>query len=253
MAHPTSTFNAMKFRLWRRRMSVSSSQMAIKMQLPWPVRMLVFAAVIGLGGAIAMWVYDMGRGLTGAHADDTRAQLARYKEQVEQLGTERDQFSTAANAAESKLNIERSAQKQLLSQVKTLEAENIRLKEDLAFYDSLLPNATGPEGIAIRRLKIDVVSPNQLRYRLLVMQGGRNGNHFVGSLQLAVTTIRDGKSVMMVFPDANSGERDKFKLGFRHYQRVEGLLTLPEGVLAKTVLARVLEKDQIRAQLAANL
>lgn len=209
--------------------------------------------VLGLGGALALWVYDMGRGLTGGHTDDTRQQLAQYKEQLASLTTERDQLSATVNAAESKLNIERSAQKQLAAQVKTLESETTRLKEDLAFFESLLPNATGPQGIAIRRLKIDLVAPNQLRYRLLIMQGGKGDQQFVGNLQLAVTVLRDGKNAMMTFPEGNPAEQEKFKLGFRHYQRVEGVLTLPEGALAKLVQARVLEKGQVRAQVSANL
>lgn len=209
--------------------------------------------ILGLGSALALWLYDMGQGLTGAHTDDTRQQLARYKEQLALLMTERDQLSASANAAESKLNIERSAQKQLAAQVKTLESENTRLKEDLAFFESLLPNATGPQGVAIRRLKIDLVAPNQLRYRLLIMQGGKGDQQFVGNLQLAVTVLRDGKNAMMIFPEGNPAEQEKFKLGFRHYQRVEGVLTLPEGALAKLVQARVLEKGQMRAQVSANL
>jgi len=48
-------------------------------------------------------------------------------------------------------------------------------------------------------------------------------------------------------------EQEKFKLGFKHYQRVEGVLTLQEGMTAKLVQARVLEKGQIRAQLSTNL
>lgn len=113
--------------------------------------MLAALLVIGLGGTAALWIYDKGRGLTGAYADDAREQLGQYKEQLESVITERDRFSSMANAAESQLNIEKSAQKQLVVQVKTLEAENTRLKEDLAFFESLLPNATGPQGIAIRR------------------------------------------------------------------------------------------------------
>ncbi|HEY0847363.1 MAG TPA: DUF6776 family protein, partial [Noviherbaspirillum sp.] len=154
---------------------------------------------------------------------------------------------------ESQLNIERSAQSQLATQVKTLVAENARLKEDLAFFESLLPNATGPQGIAIRRLKVDHIAPNQLRYRLLIMQGGKGDRRFTGTLQLAVTTLQDGKSAMMVFPEGVPGEQEKFKLNFMHYQRVEGVLTLPEGVSTKLVQARVLENGQVRAQLSANL
>ncbi|MGH8806438.1 MAG: DUF6776 family protein [Noviherbaspirillum sp.] len=253
MAHSTSPFNSMKFRLWRRRMSVSSPKMTIKTQMSWSIRMLLAVLVIALGGAIALWVYDAGRGLTGAHADNTREQLAKYKEQLETLNAERDQFSSTANAAESQLNIERSAQKQLAAQVKNLESENTRLKEDLAFFESLLPNATGPQGISIRRLKVDLIAPNQLRYRLLVMQGGSGEQRFIGNLQLAVTTLQDGKNAMMTFPDATPAEQEKFKLSFKHYQRVEGVLTLPEGALTKLVQARVLEKGQILAQLATNL
>lgn len=252
MTHTTSLFNSMKFKLWRRRLSVLSPRMTIKSQLPWPMRIL-FITTIGVIGAVAMWSYDAGFMLPRAHPENSRKQLSEYKEQLEIVTAERDHFSTTVNAAESQLNIERSAQKQLAAQVKVLEAENTRLKEDLAFFESLLPNATGPAGVAIRRLKIDQVAPNQLRYRLLIMQGGKGDHNFIGNLQLVVTALQGGKSAMMNFPDSSSSEQDKFKLSFRHYQRVEGVLTLPEGAVTKQVQARVLEKGQVRVQQSANL
>jgi hypothetical protein len=242
----------MKFRLWRRRMSVSSPHMSIKTQLPWPMRIL-FIVMVGVVGAVVMWSFDNGGVLPGAHPDNTRAQLAAYKDQLEKLTAERDQLSTTVNAAESQRNMERAAQKQLATQAKALEADNTRLKEDLAFFESLLPTATGPQGVSIRRLKIDQVAANQIRYRLLIMQGGKGDQQFVGNLQLAVTTLQGGKSAMMTFPEVNPAEQEKFKLGFKHYQRVEGVLTLPEGASAKLVQARVLERGQVRAQASANL
>jgi hypothetical protein len=218
------------------------------------MRLLLLAGAFGLGGAMALWTYGGGNGLSAAStSDDVRAELRKYKEQVEKLGSERDQYSTTVNSAESQLTIERSAQKQIAVQVKALEAENVRLKEDLAFFESLLPAATGPAGISIRRLKFDQVAPGQLRYRLLIMQGGPGERMFQGTLQLAVTVVQGGNNAMMVFPEANSNEQDKFKLGFKHYQRLEGVLTLPEGASVKTVQARVLEKGQIRVQQTANL
>ncbi len=234
-------------------MSVSAPKVSIKSHLPWPLRMMFIAAVLGLGGAIAMWTYDLGRSFTGFIPGASKEQLATFREQVDKIKAERDQFSTTVNAAESQLNIERSAQKQLAAQVKILETENIRLKEDLAFFESLLPADTGARGVSIRRLKAEIVAPNQLRYRLLVMQGGKGERDFVGNLQLAVTVLQGGKSAMMIFPEANSGESEKFKLGFKHYQRVEGVLTLPEGASIKNVQARILEKGQTRAQQSANL
>jgi primosomal protein N' len=227
--------------------------MAIRSKLPWPLRAIFFAGVIGLGGAIAMWSYDLSRGLRISNAGDARKQLIEYQEQIEKLSAERDQYSTTANAAESQINIANAAQKQMAAQVKALGLENAALKEDLAFFESLLPNATGAQGIAIRRLKIDLIAPMQLRYRLLIMQGGKGDHDFSGDLQLAVTVLQDGKNAMIVFPEGNSTEQDKFKLSFKHYQRVEGVLTLPDGASVKLVQARVLEKGQTRAQQSANL
>lgn len=220
--------------------------------MSWPMR-IVFVACVGLAGAGAMWAYEGGLGTPRAGSDNAHAQLQAYKEKLDKLTAENESMSATANAAESQLNIERSAQKQLAEQVKSLVAENTRLKEDLAFFESLLPNATGPAGVAIRRLKVDQIAPNQLRYRLLIMQGGKGDRRFTGTLQLAVTTLQDGKSAMMTFPEGIPAEQQKFKLNFMHYQRVEGVLTLPEGAQTKLVQARVLENGQVRAQLSANL
>lgn len=245
--------NSLKLKLWRRRLSVAAPKMTIKTHMPWPLRVVFIASVLGLGAAVAMWTYDLGRSFTGFGAMPSRGQVASLKEQVDKLTTERDQYLSTVNAAESQLNIERSAQKQLASQVKLLEQENTKLKEDLAFFESLLPASTGTQGVAIRRLKADIIAPNQLRYRLLVMQGGKGERDFVGNLQLAVTVVQAGKSAMMVFPDGKPEEADKYKLGFKHYQRLEGVLTLPEGASMKAIQARILERGQVRAQQSANL
>jgi hypothetical protein len=253
MPSPNPFSNSLKYKLWVRRLSVSAPKMTIKTQMSLSFRLLFLALVLGLGGAVSMWTYDLGRSITGFNPRETSDQLAIFQEQIEKLRAERDEFSGTVNAAESKLNIERSAQKQLVMQVKTLESENIKLKEDLAFFESLLPADTGAQGISIRRLKVDTIAPNQLRYRLLIMQGGKGEQYFVGNLQLAITVLQNGADAMITFPEGKLGDADKFKLGFKHYQRVEGVLTLPEGASMKAVQARVLERGQIRAQQAANL
>jgi len=253
MTHSTSFHHSLKFKLWLRRWSISAPRMTIRTQLPWPLKAIFLAVVVGVGGAIALWGYDLGRSLTGFNPGANRDELANYKEQLEKLSHERDLLSTTVNGAESRLNIQRSAETQLATQVKLLEGENVKLKEDLAFFEGLLPVDTNAQGISIRRMKTEIVAPNQLRYRLLIMQGGKGEHDFVGNLQLTVTVLQGGKSAMIVFPGTVSTDTEKFKLGFKHYQRIEGILNLPEGAMMKAVQARILEKGQIRAQQSANL
>jgi outer membrane murein-binding lipoprotein Lpp len=234
-------------------MSISAPKMTIKRHMPWPVRALILMVVIGVGGAMAMWAYDLGRNnFSGLNPHGMRDQVATLTEQVKKLNSERDQFSSTANAAESRLNIERSAQEQLAVQVKTLEAENAKLKEDLSFFQSLLPTNVGVGGITIQRLKAEIVAPNQVRYQLLAIQGEK-GRQFVGNLQFGVTILQNGKSVMINFPEQSATDLERYKLSFKYYQRVDGVLTLPEGTTIKAIQARVLERGQMRAQQSVNL
>ncbi len=243
----------LKRKYWWTHSGVDTPKMTIKSQLPLPVKLAAAVVAVAFGGALALWIFDRGRDLTGFNPKASQSQLQSYKEQIDKLTAERDRLATAANAAESTLNIERAAQKQLAHQAKTLEADNMRLKEDLAFFESLLPADTGTRGISIRRLVTEMVAPGQLRYRILVMQGGKGDVQFDGNLQLSISGLQNGKSVMMLIPDAKSNDADKYKISFKHYQRLEGILTIPDGWTVKTVQARVLERGQLRTQQSSNL
>ncbi|MEO8600605.1 MAG: DUF6776 family protein [bacterium] len=243
----------MKHKLRHQRLSVSASKMTIKRQLHWSLKTLIVATAIGLVGVMAFLAYDLGRSFTGFDPGASRQRIADLEQQVRQLGRERDRLSAIVNAADSNLNIERSAQQQLALQVKNLSDANAQMKEDLAFFESLLPTATGPAGISIRRLTLEMLGPGQLRYRFLAMQGGGDVRDFSGSVQLAVTLSRAGKESVLLYPEPESAQADRFKLDFKHYQRVDSVLTLPVGATVKKVEARVLYQGKIRARQSANL
>jgi len=227
--------------------------MTIRQQRPWPVTVAMIALIIGFGGALAMWTYDLGRSLTGFEPKISKEKIQNLQKQLDDLTVERDKLAVSANTVESQMNIDRSMQKQLADQIKTLTADNLKLKDDLAFFESLMPSATGPVGITVQRLKAEMSSPSQLRYRILVMQGGKGSSDFVGELQYNLTLVQGGKSVMMQFPDPKAGDAAKLKLSFKHYQRLEGLISLPDGATVKAVQAKVMDRGQIRAQQSINL
>lgn len=253
MSYSSSLHNSLRFKLWLRRLTVSAPHMTIKSQLPWPVRFMLWLLSLGIVAVLGFWAYSQGHGLVGFPVGSNADQISQLKEQVEKLTAERDQYSTSVNASESKMNIQRSTEQQLAVQVKQLDAENVKLKEDLAFFESLLPTETGTQGVSVRRIKADLLAPNQLRYQMLVMQGGKGDRDFVGNVVLNINVVQNGKSAMIAFPEPNSKEVDKFNLSFKHYQRLEGTLTLPDGAVAKSIQARIMEKGAFRAQLTTNL
>ena len=233
-------------------MSISAPRMTIRSQLPLPMRFLFWILVLGFGGAISLWAYDLGRNFAGFGAN-VGEQVEQLEHKVKQLTNEREKLTSLVSAAESEINIERAGQKPLRDQIKALETENTRLKEDLSFFESLLPANTGAKGIAIQRLALESVAPNQVRYRMLVLQGGSGKQEFSGELQLFVSVLQDGRIVMIPFSKDKTTEPEKFKINFKHYQRLEGVLSLPEGTSVKSVQARILENGQVRAQQSASL
>lgn len=236
-------------------MTISAPKMTIKRHLPWPLLALLWAVAIGLGAAVAVWTYELGRSnLPGLQqSDDAGEQMEILSERIKKLATENERLQAASNASQNELKIAQTTQAQLAAQVKNLEAENNRQKEDLAFFDSLLPTNLGAPGITIQRFKAEPAGANQLRYRVLVMQGGAATQQFTGNLQLSITVWQAGKSATINFPESNSADLARYRLAFKYYQRVEGLVTVPEGATIKAVAVRVLDRGQVRAQQSVDL
>ena len=243
----------MKYKLWQRRLTISAPKMTIKRHLPWPLLALLWAIVLGGGVALAVWTYELGRNNLPTLQGDAGEQLAELAGQVKKLSAENERLQTVSNASQNEVKIAQAAQAQLAAQVKNLEAENNRQKEDLAFFDSLLPTNLGAPGITIQRFKAELAGPNQVRYRVLVMQGGGGTQQFAGNLQLSITVWQAGKSAIINFPESNSNDLARYRLAFKYYQRVEGVLNLPEGATVKAVAVRVLDRGQVRAQQSVDL
>lgn len=239
----------MRWRLLRRRLSISAPRMAVRSHLPWPVRWAVAALMLGFSAALALWAFEFGRNIAGLNADARQAPqlIQTLREQLADTRAERDRAQSIANTADSLLKAERVTQQKLTEQVKQLEALNQALKDDLGFFERLLP-ATG-EGISVRGVQIEVLSNGGARYQVLVMQqGARIQPEFRGQLELTANGLLDGR------PWTDATPIVKQALQFKQYQRVGGVLTLPARVQLKQVFVRVVdERGALRASQTQRL
>jgi hypothetical protein len=138
--------------------------------------------------------------------------------------------------------------------VKTLEDENNRLKEELAFFENLVPSERRGEKVSIHRFKVERdVLPGEFRYRLLVLQGGRLDREFHGSLQLVVEMQQEGRDATIVIPDSAETGSTAFRLNFKYFRRVEGTFRVPAGAKVRTVQARILENGSNEARASQNV
>jgi hypothetical protein len=239
----------MKWKLLMRNLSVSGPRVAIRTQLPWPLRAVIGFAVLSLAVAAGFSLYEYGRSLGGPDRDELGAELAQARTLLAQVTSERDRQTAAAVSWESQLKVERSAQEQVRMQVKMLEDENARLKADLAFFESLLPMPANAKGIVIRSFRVQPDGqPTALRYRLLVQQAGRPAQDFVGAVSLTVNLQQGGRPWVLQLPDPGLPDAGPAPLSFRHYQRVEGVFSIPAGATVRSILVRIQADGETRAQ-----
>ncbi|TFY99091.1 DUF6776 family protein [Ramlibacter humi] len=229
----------MRWKLLRRRLTISAPRVAVRSAMPWPLRWAVVAIVLGFCGAISLWAFEFGKSIAGLDSE-AKAELSQLRSEVSRLREERDKAQSILNTSGSLITAERSAQERMASQVRQLEAENRALRDDLGFFEKLMP-AGGNEGIAIRGLQAEVLAGTQLKWQVLVIQPVKNAPEFRGKLQLTVAGTLDGKPWMMDLPD---GSQD---LRFRQYRRLEGMVDLPQQVVVKNVSAKVVEGTATRA------
>ena len=229
----------MKFRLFRRRLTISSPRMAIRSALPWPLRWALGAVMLGFSAAIALWTFELGVSIAGLDKD-AKLELARLREEVAALRMERDKSQSIANTAGSLLTAEKAAQEKMAGQLKQLEADNRMLRDDLGFFEKLLP-AGGAESAAIRGLQAEALSDMQIRWQVLVIQPVKNAPVFNGKLELTFNGTLAGKPWTMGLPGGAQ------PLQFKQYRRIEGVLDLPPLAVVKTVTAKVVEGTAVRS------
>jgi len=241
------------FRFLRRRMTIAAPKMAVRTHIPWYLRALFLIVVLSISIAFATWIYDAGRRFAGFDRDEVQQELTDLRTKTQRLTQESERLRAEQNAAGSKLAIEQTTQRNLALQVHGLEAENARLKEDLAMFEGMV-SSDRPEGsFSIAGSKLSVEA-GQLKFRLLLTRGARTGSimgrqqepEFAGHLEFHLDPER-GTGAIIRLPASEEAGSGATQVRFRYFQRVEGSLALPAGTVPRQVLIRLLEGDRLRA------
>lgn len=233
-------------RLLFRRLTVSAPRMSVRSALPWPLRWIGAAVVLGFCAAIGLWAFEFGKEIAGI--DDNRIQdLTRLEREVvdlqAQLDTmkeERDKALALANTSTTLMTAEKAAQESLTALNKQLEADNQRLRDDLGFFEKLIPTV-GTEALAIRGLQAEVQDGRQVKWQVLVIQPLKNAPEFNGRLELSFTGLQAGRPWASTLPEGPQ------TIKLRQYARAEGVFDLPPQTLLKGVSVKVMDGNVVKA------
>jgi hypothetical protein len=217
----------------------------VRSALPWPLRWLLGAVVLGFSGALALWAFEFGKDIAGLDRN-AKQELERLRGEVVVLREELNRSQLVSNTSDSLLTAERVAQEQIRLQLRQLEAENQTLRNDLGFFERLMPG-TGSEALDIRGLQVERVAESQIRWQALMIQAKKNAPEFKGTLEISFTGTQDGK------PWSTAGAPRTRAVVIQGYLREEGVVDVPPTAVVKTMTVRLLQGGSVRLVQTAKL
>jgi len=231
--------------MWRRvkrSFGISAPKLAVRPHIPWYLRWSLTVPFVLAALGLAWWSYGSGLEVAGFHRGEAQKELTTLREQVAKLGTENVQMSTQVAQYERQIQIEQASSLETAKQLKNLSDENMRLQEDLAFFQNLTATR-GKEGeLGVHRLRLERDKmPGEYHLRMLLVQSGQRAKEFVGSYQLVATVLRNGQRTTHLFPQ-DAPENAQFKLSFKYYQRVEQSIQLPQDAQLEEIQVRIFEQ-----------
>ena len=228
----------------RQRFGIAAPKVAIHSHVPWYWRWVGLAVLVGVAAASAAWFYDAGRRFAGFDRSEVQQELARVTGELEAARAELEELRAIASAADSRVSIERTAQQKLAQQIRTLEKENARVREELATFESMISSdARSAPTLSIFRFKVEPdLLPGEYRYRLLlVTPSTRRERDFNGRLELVVSLTEGDHSAMMSFPEPADADAGAFRLAFKYFRRVEGTFRVNPKAKVESVQVRIYE------------
>ena len=229
----------MRLRLLRRRLTVSAPRVSVRSALPWPLRWLAGAVVLGFSAALALWAFEFGKDIAGLDRD-AKQELAQLRQEAQQLREDLAKAQSVANTAESLLTAEKVAQEQLVGQLRQLQTDNQALRNDLGFFERLIPGS-GTDAPAIRGLQAERLSPVQLKWQALMIQAVKNAPDFRGGLEITFSGTLEGRPWSMAQASAPQ------PVVIKGYLRQEGVVDVPPGAVVKTVTAKLLQGSAVKS------
>jgi hypothetical protein len=238
----------------RRKFGITARRVAVQPHVPWYWRALTFTAfcvlIVGAGWA----TYQYGMELAGFRQSEAARDLAQLREEVRQRDATLAEMSSKVATSGRQLQIERATYGDLERQVKTLSAENAALREDLAFFQSLMAAESKAAALTVNRFRVrrDAV-PGEYRYRLLLVQTGQRVPEFRGNLQFVLELEQGDRKYVLTLPPENEKKVTDYELRFKFFQRIEGTFRISPDAVVKSMQVRVFEKGATQPKLTETV
>lgn len=231
-------------------------------KIPPPPRLTVRPIDAPLGARArlllaALWLATIaGAALAGAHyaaplMGSIQGQLVALRDASSRLQTELADAQATASSADRDAQVAQTANRELQDTLREREQEIAALRADLGFYQRLV-GGTQRRTLGVHEIKLaPLADPRAFSFALTLTQNLKKAALTEGRAEIAVEGVRDGRVVTVPWTQLSGREDDEpLRFSFKYFQRLEGTLALPEGLLPNRILVTAASGAGERAEQA---
>lgn len=196
--------------------------------------MLLVLAVALIGWALL--VFDLPRRLEVEPVD-----LPKLKQERTQIDEETLVLEQRLQALRQDHRQELDTARALQSRLEQLQEDNARLRSQLDFLTELLGGDDGP--IEISDLALSAMEDDGVRYWFKVSRTDADETLINGQVHLEVRGQQQGETRYFGLADLTEDQRSGHRLGFRHFQEIDGTMRLPPDFEPQELLVIVVPED----------
>ncbi len=223
-------------------MSRSATDFVVKVKTHKPWRKIVVIVVLVLAVAGGGWgFYDYGRYKGGYDSNRAAQQMQQLRTRLGQLASENQRLQRQAAVLQQGNRVDQYAYKDVSQSLKGLQDEVYELKEEVAFYRTILEPGKSSKGLRVQSLKMEGIGQqNQYRYKLVLTQVLSKADPVNGAVQVRIYGIQNGAQGSLSWADLTAEGTKELHFHFKYFQKLEGVISLPVGFKPTRIAVRVI-------------
>ena len=183
--------------------------------------------VIGLAALLGMiWAaYQYGHSEANFSWQTANQTIERLEKDLEIVRKENKDLRMSISQAQRQLQIDKSAYKELSSNLNTSNAEITDLHKELKFYRSIISPKDGRSGVQIQDLAIRSTDKADIySFKLVLIQALRHSEEVSGTVGFEIKGSKNDRQTVIKHPRSPDSE---IHVNFRYFQNLEGIIDLP--------------------------
>ncbi len=204
-------------------------------------------AALVLGLPLVLWgVFDYGRYRAGFDSGEAGRMRADLLDTIQSLRETNELLRQQTVTMERARDIDRQAYAEVDTNLVTLQKEVLDLKEEVAFYRSIVAPNKAVSGVRVQSLQLKANGGNRgYSYKLVLAQMGADAKPAKGRAKIVVQGLLGQTQSEFSLDKAGQSSAGYF-FQFKYFDESEGDLVLPEAFVPTRVVVEVLTESPTR-------